>query len=142
MKILLAADGSQFTKKALAFLVTNENICGAGDELVVLNVQPPVTPRVKGLLGAAVVNDYYSDEARKVLDPINRFLKRHDITKRTRNLSLVGSPREEILRAAKREKAQLIVMGTHGHGLVGRALMGSVAQSVVTDSEVPVLLVK
>ncbi|UUZ78599.1 universal stress protein [Polaromonas sp. P1(28)-13] len=33
-------------------------------------------------------------------------------------------------------------MGTHGHGLLGRAIMGSVAQRVVTDSEIPVLLVK
>lgn len=140
MKILLAADGSKFTKKALAFLVTHDSLCGPEDELVVLNVQPPVTPRVKGMLGAAVVNDYYRDEARKVLDPIERFLKRHDLSQRT--LTAVGSPKDEILRAAKREKAQLIVMGTHGHGLVGRALMGSVAQRVVTDSEVPVLLVK
>jgi len=44
--------------------------------------------------------------------------------------------------AAKREKAQMIVMGTHGHGLLGRALMGSVAQKVVAETDVPVLLVK
>lgn len=44
--------------------------------------------------------------------------------------------------AAHREKAHLIVMGTHGHGLLGRVLMGSVAQRVVADCDVPVLLVK
>jgi len=36
----------------------------------------------------------------------------------------------------------MIVMGTHGHGLLGRALMGSVAQKVVAETDVPVLLVK
>jgi nucleotide-binding universal stress UspA family protein len=36
----------------------------------------------------------------------------------------------------------MVVMGTHGHGLLGRALMGSVAQRVVTESTVPVLLVR
>jgi nucleotide-binding universal stress UspA family protein len=140
MKILLAADGSPVTKKALAFLVTNENICGPEDELVVLHVQPPVPPHVKRLLGAAAVNDYHRDEALKVLGPIERFLKRHSLSFRT--AWTVGSPAKELLAAAKREKAQLIVMGTHGHGLLGRALMGSVAQRVVADSEVPVLLVK
>jgi nucleotide-binding universal stress UspA family protein len=140
MNILLAADGSKFTKKALAFLVTHESLCGADDELYVLNVQPPVPVRVKTMVGAQVVNDYYRDEAREVLDPIERFLKRHDVQFRT--ATVVGSPTKEILAAATRQKAQLIVMGTHGHGLIGRALMGSVAQRVVADSEVPVLLVK
>jgi nucleotide-binding universal stress UspA family protein len=36
----------------------------------------------------------------------------------------------------------MIVMGTRGHGLLGRAVMGSVAQRVLIDAEVPVLLVK
>ena len=140
MNILLAADGSKYTKKALAFLVTHESLCGPDDELYVLNVQPPVTVRVKTMLGAKVVNDYYREEARGVLDPIERFLKRHDVKFRT--ATVVGTPTKEILAFAKRQKAHLVVMGTHGHGLIGRALMGSVAQRVVADCDVPVLLVK
>lgn len=140
MNILLAADGSKYTKKALAFLAANDNVCGPGDELFVMNVQPPVPPRVKTMLGAAAIKDYHQDEARKVLDPIENFLKRHKIPFRT--AWVVGSASVELLAAARREKAKLIVMGTHGHGIVGRALMGSVAQRVVTDCDVPVLLVK
>jgi nucleotide-binding universal stress UspA family protein len=140
MKILLAADGSNYTKKALAFLATHETLCGPQDELLILNVQSPVPARVKSMLGAAAVKDYHQDEARKVLDPIEKFLKRHDVQSRTS--WVVGSPTAELLAAAKREKIELIVMGTHGHGLLGRALMGSVAQRVVTDCDVPVLLLK
>ena len=140
MKILLAADGSKYTKKALGFIVANESLCGPGDELVVFNVQPAVPPRVKTMLGAAAVNEYHREEARKVLEPIERFLKRHDLQFRTG--WAVGSASTQLLAAAKREKSQLIVMGTHGHGIIGRALMGSVAQRVVTDGEIPVLLVK
>ena len=140
MKILLAADGSKYTKKALGFIVANESLCGPGDELVVFNVQPAVPPRVKTMLGAAAVNEYHREEARKVLEPIERFLKRHDLQFRTG--WAVGSASTQVLAAAKREKSQLIVMGTHGHGIIGRALMGSVAQRVVTDGEIPVLLVK
>jgi nucleotide-binding universal stress UspA family protein len=140
MKLLLAADGSKFTKKALAFLVTHEALTGPDGELVVLNVQTPVPPRVKGMLGAAAVRDYQQEEAQKVLAPIERFLKRHDAAFRTS--WVVGSPAQEITRAARREKARLVVMGTHGHGLLGQAVMGSVAQKVVAESETPVLLVK
>lgn len=140
MKILLAADGSKFTKKALAFLVTNETLCGPQDELDVLHVQPTLSPRVRTMLGAGVVRAYQQEEALKVLDPIEKFLKRHKLTFRTS--WVVGSAAVEIVRAAAMHKSQLIVMGTHGHGLMGRALMGSVAQKVLAASEIPVLLVK
>ena len=85
MKILFAADGSSYTKKALAFLVTHEGLCGPDDELVVLNVQLPIPPRVKRMVGAATVNDYHAEEAAKVLKPIERFLEKHKayLTSRT-----------------------------------------------------------
>ena len=140
MKILLAADGSSYTKKALAFLVTHEEMLAGEGQVVVLNVQPAMPPRVKSMVGAAAVHDYHRDEARKVLAPIEKFLQRHDLACTSR--WVVGHPGTEIVKAAKKDKAHLIVMGTHGHGLLGRALMGSVAQNVVTDCEVPVLLVK
>lgn len=140
MKILFAADGSKFTKKALAFLATHENLAGPNDEVLVLHVQAPVPPRVKTMVGAGIVNDYYQDESAKVLSPIERFLKRHAAPYRSK--WVVGAPSDEILKAARREKAHMIVMGTHGQGLISRALMGSVAQKVVADAEIPVLLVK
>jgi nucleotide-binding universal stress UspA family protein len=140
MKIVFAADGSKYTKKALAFLVTHETLCGPGDELVVLNVQAPVPPRVRSMLGADAVGSYHEDEARKVLGPIERFLKRHSVPFAVQ--WAVGPAGEEIVKLARKRKADMIVMGTHGHGAIGRALLGSVAQRVVTDSEVPVLLVK
>jgi nucleotide-binding universal stress UspA family protein len=140
MKILFAADGSKYTKKALAFLVTHEALAGEDGELVVLNVQAQMPPRVRAMVGSATVNAYHQEEAEKVLKPIEKFLARHDIRYKTR--WQVGSPGEEIVRAARKEKAHLVVMGTHGHGIIGRALLGSVAQHVVTDCDVPVLLVK
>ncbi len=140
MKILFAADGSKYTKKALAFLVTHESLASADDEIFVLNVQLPVPLRFRQVLGAANVAGYHRDEADKVLDPIKRFLSRHKLNFTCK--STVGSAAPEIIKAAKRENSHLIVMGTHGYGLLGRTLIGSVAQKVITDSDIPVLLVK
>jgi nucleotide-binding universal stress UspA family protein len=140
MKILLAADGSPYTKKALAFLATHEEIAGRDGEVVVINVQPVIPPQVKKMVGAASVNDYYREEAEKVLAPIERFLKRHGIPATSK--WVVGSPGPEIVKAAQREKAHMILMGTHGQGLLSRALIGSIAQKVLTEAEIPVLLVK
>jgi nucleotide-binding universal stress UspA family protein len=140
MKILCPVDGSKFTKKALAFLVTHETLCGPDDELVVLHVQPAVSPRVRAAVGADMVASWHKEESEKVLGPVRRFLDRHDL--KWRGEWKVGGTADEILKAATREKAQMIVMGTHGHGMLGRVILGSVAQRVVTGSEVPVLLVK
>jgi nucleotide-binding universal stress UspA family protein len=53
-----------------------------------------------------------------------------------------GSVPDAIVRFTKRQRADLIVMGTHGHGLLARALLGSVAQRVVSKAPVPVMLIR
>lgn len=50
-------------------------------------------------------------------------------------------PSEEIVRYAERERADLLVLATHGRGFLGRALLGSVASSVAASATCPVLLV-
>ena len=140
MKILFAADGSEYTKKALAFLVTHENLAGTEDELVVLNVQPRVLLGIRPVVSLDAVNEHYRDEANGVLEPIKKFLERHPI--RFRCEWVVGPVAAELVATSKRERAQLIVMGTHGHSPIGQMLMGSVAQRVVAECDVPVLLVK
>lgn len=145
MRILLAADGSKYTKKALAFLLAHRErllseAAGEALELHILNIQAPIPPRAQAAVGKAVVAEYHAAEAQKVLTPIMKFLSKHDV-KATSEWK-VGEPAAEINSSAKRRKSHFILMGTHGHGVLGRILMGSVAQRVVTESEIPVLLVK
>ncbi len=53
-----------------------------------------------------------------------------------------GVPSEEILRAARRRHADLVVIGTHGRTGLGRVFMGSVAERVLQRATVPVLTVR
>jgi universal stress protein A len=53
-----------------------------------------------------------------------------------------GNPAVEIVRYAETQKVDLIVMGTHGRGLVGHVVMGSVAEKVVRTAPCPVLTVR
>jgi nucleotide-binding universal stress UspA family protein len=52
-----------------------------------------------------------------------------------------GLPTEEILRAGRRQRADVIVLGTHGRTGLRRAFMGSVAERVVSQARCPVLTV-
>lgn len=46
----------------------------------------------------------------------------------------VGSPRRELIHQADECKPDLIVMGSHGHSMLGRLVLGSVSQGVLTDA--------
>jgi nucleotide-binding universal stress UspA family protein len=53
-----------------------------------------------------------------------------------------GDPGESILEAADAERADMIILGSHGRGPVGRLLLGSVSQHVMRLAEVPVVVVR
>ena len=140
MKILLAADGSEYTKKALDFLTQHEQLLGEDGELLVIHAQmllPTIFASAISVEKALEINENAADE---VFLPIKEFLEKHAIKHRC--LSVIGSVAKEIVAAADNEGVHLILMGTHGRNAAASALMGSVAQRVVADSTVPVLLVK
>ncbi len=53
-----------------------------------------------------------------------------------------GQPVEEILDHARKGNYDMIVMGTHGHGYLFSALIGSTAKKMVKESEIPVFVVR
>jgi nucleotide-binding universal stress UspA family protein len=59
-----------------------------------------------------------------------------------RSVLRIGSPFAEIIRYAREENVDLIVMGTHGRGLIAHMLLGSVAEKVVRKAPCPVLTVR
>ena len=55
---------------------------------------------------------------------------------------IAGSPFLEIIRYARANSVDLIVIGTHGRGPIAHMLLGSVAEKVVRKSPCPVLTVR
>ncbi len=140
MKILLAVDGSAYTQKALNFIADHQHLLGADRELIVTHVQMPLPTGFNVIMGFENAQKLHVIEAENIFKPVRKFLDQHALTYRC--LTGIGPIVKEIIDAAKAEHVHLIIMGTHGRDLVGRALMGSVAQKVVAQSTVPVLLVK
>jgi nucleotide-binding universal stress UspA family protein len=55
---------------------------------------------------------------------------------------LEGDVAEQILNVAHSRRADLIVVGSRGHGAIAGALLGSVSRKIVHDADCPVLVVK
>jgi nucleotide-binding universal stress UspA family protein len=140
MKILLAVDGSEFTKKMLAYLTTHEELFGAHNRYTLLTVTPQLPPRARSAVGKDMVDEYHREEAEKVLAPVTKFLLRHGID--AKSVAKVGHAGEIISKAAETGKFDMVVMGSHGHGTWGNLVMGSVATQVLANCKVPVLLVR
>jgi nucleotide-binding universal stress UspA family protein len=141
MKILIAVDGSSHSQKAIEYLARHRNMFVEGNELVLVHVCIGVPGHVARHLSKGVISEYYTEETAKVIDPVKALLANHNITNYTID-QRHGHAAEEILKAAEAAKVELIVMGTHGHGIFGRALMGSVATKVVAETDISVLLVQ
>jgi nucleotide-binding universal stress UspA family protein len=107
-------------------------------ELLVLSVVEPALLRLpSGGFGRRV------DQERARREPaVGRIVR----TARDRGVSATylvwqGDPAESIVSAAFAESADVIVLGSHGRGRLGRLLLGSVSSRVAESSQVPVLIV-
>jgi len=141
MKILLAVDGSVYTTKAIDYVAANRAMFVDGQELILVHACTGIPGHVARHVSKEVVQDFYSEEQAKVIEPLKTLLAERGIAGYKID-ARHGHAAEEIIKSAADNGAGLIVMGTHGHGLFGRALMGSVATKVVAESKVSVLLVK
>ena len=140
MKILLAVDGSPFTKKMLAYLVTHPELFGAHNAFTVFTATAALPPRARAAVGADVAHAYYEEEAGKVDAPVLEFLARHGITPEVTHQ--VGHAGELIAKTAEEGNFDLVMMGSHGHSALVNLVMGSVTTQVLAHCKVPVLLVR
>lgn len=140
MNILLAVDGSTYTKKMLAYLATHDALFSTQNHYTLLTVNPQLPPRARAAVGKEMVDAFHREEADKVLAPVTKFLLRHGID--AKSLTKVGHAGETISKTATSGKFDLVVMGSHGHGSLGNLVMGSVATQVLASCKVPVLLVR
>jgi len=140
MKILLAVDGSEYTKRMLGTLAARNELLGPGHDYLAFTAVTPIPVHASRFLDRQTLDGYYSERAEEVLRPVRRFAEQTGWTLRTAHH--VGEPAAAIAALVETEKPDLIVMGTHGHTALGNVLMGSVASGVLARCKVPVLLVR
>jgi nucleotide-binding universal stress UspA family protein len=139
-RALVPLDGSVVAETILPFIL---QIAGPLDmDIVLLRVVRPTPPGiVEGTTYMEIENiEALHLDAEEYLAPLAVELagKGLRVARRVRR----GEPAEQIVSAAKAEGVDLIAMSTHGRGGLGRLLFGSVAQAVLRQADIPVLLLR
>ncbi len=132
--ILVAHDGSADADAALEHATQLARDQHA--RITLLTVAP--LPRQPGAMGAPATPDLldcFTTSQRRAVDSVP-----DDISLTTQLLR--GDPAETILCTVRQGDHDLIVMGSHGHSRLHRALLGSVSHRILNDSQVPVLLIR
>jgi nucleotide-binding universal stress UspA family protein len=147
-RILVAVDGSDASRKALAYADHLAKTTKA--ELHLVHVIPDVPPPlidplgVGGVAASLTYNDTLKQlehDARLVME-----VSRAEVETEKTVFHTARAQRERVaetlVRYAKEQACQLIVMGTHGRTGVNRFLLGSVAEGVAHSATMPLLLIR
>lgn len=140
MKILLAVDGSDYTKRMLSYLAAHEELLGRRHEYTVIHSVHAVPSHAASYVGAANVKQVYDEEAEAVFRPVRAFLHLQGIE--ATFVQRAGRAAQSIASVAEDGKFDLLVMGSHGHGNLANLVLGSLASKVLALCMTPVLIVR
>lgn len=147
-RILVCLDGSELAEQIMPY--ATEQALGFQGKLVLFQAVPePVTfsPGIPGAAPVPVHTDSMLEETKKALTRAIDYLEELAIPLRERDMqvetvSILGRAGEAILDYANNNSMDLITIATHGRTGLGRAVFGSVADYVLRQSGLPVLVIR
>lgn len=129
-RVIVPVDGSTFAEDALA---TALSLLGDSGTLELVSVNEPAPP-----FAVAEYDELARGWAMRYLDGLTEKLPPNI---QAEPHVLVGRAADELVTFIENSEADLVVMATHGRGPVTRAWLGSVADSLVKESKLPLMLV-
>ena len=161
-KILYATDLSETAIHAFSYAVSLANMYGAGITILHVLREFPEEEFISNMIPAdiwkAIKEQHYSEARdqligkkrdhvalREVLQAFSEEVRAdsQDQTFVTDEILIEpGAPAETIVQTAIEQNCDLIVMGTHGQGIIAEVLIGSTAKRVVRQSPIPVLVIR
>lgn len=146
-RIVAAVDGSASSLKAVDLAA---DLAGKYDaELVLITVErefaPVISEEVRAYARAEHITDLTSDPGFAAAENVVAGARLQAQAKGAPRVSTeveAGDPAEAIIALAKDRNADLIVIGSRGHGRLVGLMLGSVAQKVLAHASCPVLVVR
>ena len=142
-RILVAVDGSPASAKGLREAIRLADQEGA--QLFILHVVDEfyAFANLDGMAPGVDLVPVFREGAQRVLNKAKALAAKAKLRVRAVMRETVGGPAADVIvREAKKQRADLIVLGTHGRRGVRRLVLGSDAEQVVRTASVPVLLVR
>lgn len=147
MRVGIAVDGSPYGNAAVKYALRHLSLFGAEPEFVLIHVVREGALQVQALLanlsGAGISFDRMralrAQAFERALRTPLRLFARAGLA--PQSVDLAGNPGAAIADYAQRD-CDLLVMGSHGHGLFSSAVLGSTALRVASHCKVPVLLIR
>ncbi len=137
-KIVLAVDGSEVSKNALRHAV--ELAKQNNGTLIAVHVIPPIDVTDIETFKPETLMRGLKEEGEKILSEVKELAGKEGVKVQT--VIEEGIPFEKICEVAQNSDGDLIVMGSHGRTGIGKVLIGSVTERVISRAHCPVLAVK
>ena len=138
-KILVAFDGSQQSYKAFDFALDMSRLCpGAAPEIIVISVAQP--PEPIDIVEMDAVIDSATQHYEQLFKELQNKAKERNIE--IKSEVVVGHPADQIVRYAKENNADIILVGQKGKSKIESWLLGSVSKRVATYAPCSVTIVK
>jgi nucleotide-binding universal stress UspA family protein len=137
-KILIATDGSEYTKKAVDYGIELANNIGAK-----LHVIYVVDTRAYSSIPTSSPMEFTYSFLRQEGDSAIKYVanRAEAAGLEVEEIIAEGHPADEIIKYAEKNSIDLIVIGTLGKSGLERFLLGSVADKVIRNSKIPVITV-
>jgi len=141
-RLLLAVDGSEGSAAAARRVLGLRDELREGNavEIHLVNVQRPLTGDVSRFISGKTIDEYHRENSDKALEHARALLG--PAAAAAKEHRLVGEPGQAVADKARELDCDLIVMGARGLGTGTAALVGSVTQTTIAATGVPVLVVK
>jgi nucleotide-binding universal stress UspA family protein len=148
MKVLFATDGSRQSHAALEMLKRLK--LSEGDEILIVTVVDMSVPLPNDIYSGAVIPNsaelekFATQNGEEILTEAAEALhKEFDVVNVAIKTELLyGSPENRIVEAVRKNKSNLVVVGSHGYGTWERLILGSVSDSVLHHVPCSVLVVR
>jgi nucleotide-binding universal stress UspA family protein len=141
MKILLAADGSDYTKSAARSLAKFVQLFKAVPQVHLLHVRPPIPyPGAAARLGKEAIEEYEREESEAALAVAEKELEKAGVA--FDSWWRTGEVAHEVDAFVKENAIDMVVMGSHGHGAFTNLALGSVATKLIATLDTPVLVIR